>query len=130
MNVSELMEPTSNYVGITSTVTQAARLMRDTGLTSLVVMSDGELEGIISESDMVLGCMADGHTSWKCRVDRHMVPQSQSLAPDTHIGDASLMMIDGEFDCIPVMENGRLAGMLTSESIFGAIDSEMAYSTV
>ena len=39
-------------------------------------------------------------------------------------------MIDGEFNYIPVMDNGRLAGLLTSESIFGAIDREMAYSTV
>ena len=130
MNVSELMHPMTDSVEVTSTVAEAARLMRDAGTACLVVMTGGDVGGIISESDMVLGCMADGHIPWQCSVGRHMSRQRQTITPDTHIGDASIMIIDGELDYVPVVADGTLAGILTSESIFGVIDSEMAYSTV
>ena len=128
MNVSELMHPTTISVELTTTVTEAARLMRDTSASCLVVTDDGNVAGVISESDMVVGCMADGHIPWQCTVDRHMVAQCQVIAPDTHIGDASIVIIDGEFDYLPVVEEGRLEGILESDSIFGAIENEMAYA--
>jgi len=128
MNVSELMQPTSISVELTTTVTEAAKVMRDTSASCLVVIDDGNIEGVISESDMVVGCMADGHIPWQCTVERHMATQSLAIASDTHIGDASLIIIDGEFEYLPVVNEGRLAGILESESIFGAIDSEMAYA--
>lgn len=128
MNVSELMRPTSISVELTTTVTEAARLMRDTGAGCLVVTNDGDVAGVISESDMVVGCMADGHVPWQCSVERHMSAQSQIIASDTHIGDASLIIIDGEFEYLPVVDEGGLVGILASESLFGAIDNEMAYA--
>ena len=128
MNVSELMHPTSISVELTTTVTEAAKIMRDTSASCLVVTDKGNIEGVISESDMVVGCMADGHIPWQCTVERHMAPQGQVIAPDTHIGDASLIIIDGEFEYLPVVDEGKLIGILQSESIFGAIDSEMAYA--
>ena len=130
MNVSELMHPTSISVELTVTVTEAARLMRDTGVSCLVVTDSGSVEGVISESDMVVGCMADGHIPWQCRVETHMSAQRQIIASDTHVGDASLIFIDGELEYLPVVDEGMLAGVLASETIFGAIESEMAYSTV
>ena len=130
MNVSELMQPTTISVELATTVTEAARLMRDTGAACLVVTDDGNVEGVISESDMVVGCMADGHIPWQCNVERHMSAQCQIISPDTHIGDASLIIIDGEFEYLPVVDEGKLTGILESESIFGAIDSEMAYTPV
>ena len=130
MNVSELMHPTSISVELTTTVTEAARIMRDTSVSCLVVTDAGSIEGVISESDMVVGCMADGHIPWQCSVERHMAPQGQVIASDTHIGDASIIIIDGEFEYLPVVDEGRLIGILESESIFGAIDSEMAYAIV
>lgn len=128
MNVSELMHPTSISVEPTLTVTEAAKIMRDTSVSCLVVIDDGTVTGVISESDMVVGCMADGHIPWQCTVERHMAPQGQVVTSDTHIGDASLMVIDGGFEYLPVVDEGGLAGILESESVFGAIDSEMAYT--
>ncbi len=130
MYVAELMRPTADYVDADATPYEAARLMRDSGAASLVVMTGGAVAGIITERDMVLGCMAAGHVPWECSVKRHMARQRQTIAPDTHVGDASLIVIDGEFEFLPVLDNGRLAGMLASESVFGVIDSEMAHSTV
>lgn len=125
MDVSELMAPASVSVKLTTTVTEAAKLMRDTSASCLAVTNGGIIEGVISESDMVIGCMANGHIPWQCTVERHMAPQDQVIASDTQIGDASLMVIDGELEYLPVVDEGKLAGILESVSVFGAIDSEM-----
>ncbi len=129
MNVSELMYPTYS-VDAGDTVFEAAKLMRDNGVSYLVATSGGSVEGVITDSDMVLGCMADGHIPWRCSVGRHMIAQRQTVAPDAHIDNVSLTIIDGELDYLPVVAKGRLEGLLTSERIFGVIDQQMAYSTV
>ena len=61
MNVRELMHPATESVEQATSVVDAARMMRDTGVSRLVVTAADAVEGIISESDIVLGCMADGH---------------------------------------------------------------------
>ena len=104
--------------------------MREAGSGSLVVMENDSVQGVISESDMVLGCMADSHIPWQCGVRRHMIAQRLTVSSDSQVGDASLLVIDRRLDYLPVVYNGPLTGLLTSESLFGVIDSEIAYAPV
>ena len=128
MNASEIMSPTVG-VEVSDTVFAAAKMMRDSGASFLVAMRDGEVAGVISESDMVLGCVASGHVPSRCAVERHMAAQKQTASPDTHVADASITIIDGALDCLPVLDGGELSGLLTSGDVFDVIDGEMAYST-
>ncbi len=126
MNASEIMSPAVG-VDVSDTVYEAAKTMRDSGSSLLVAMRGGEVAGVISASDMVLGCLADGHAPQLCRVERHMAAQRQTASPDTRLADASITIIDGELDCLPVLDNGELSGLLTSGDVLDAIDREMAH---
>ena len=127
MNASEIMSPTVG-VDVSDTVFEAAKTMRDSGASLLVAMRDGEVAGVISAIDMVLGCIADGHVPHLCAVERHMAAQAQTANLDTHVSDASITIIDGGLDCLPVLDKGELSGLLISGVVFDAIDREMAYS--
>lgn len=126
MNASEIMSPTVS-VDVSDTVYDAAKAMRDSGASLLVAMRGGEVAGVISESDLVLGCVASGHVPQRCPVERHMAAQRQTARPDTRLADVSITIIDGELDCIPVLDNGELSGLLTYGDVLDAIDREMAY---
>ena len=126
MNASEIMSPTVS-VDVSDTVYDAAKAMRDSGASLLVAMRGGEVAGVISESDLVLGCVASGHVPQLCTVERHMAAQRQTARPDTRLADVSIAIIDGELDCIPVLDNGELSGLLTYGDVLEAIDREMAY---
>ena len=58
-----------------------------------------------------------------------MAAQKQTASPDTHVADASITIIDGALDCLPVLDGGELSGLLTSGDVFDVIDGDMAYST-
>ena len=100
--------------------------MKETGASCLVVMRDQTVEGIITDRDMALGCLVDGHVSWKCQVYQHMTLQRQTVSPGLHFGDASVMMIDRDMDHLPVLEDGQLVGLISSDQLYQAIDREMA----
>ena len=130
MEVSELMNSDPQSVGVETNISDAAQLMKETGASCLVVMRDQRVEGIITDRDMALGCLVDGHVSWKCQVYKHMTLQRQTVSPRLHSGDASVMMIDRDMDHLPVLEEGQRVGLISSEQLYKAIDREMATMAV
>ena len=130
MDVSELMSADAHSVGIEASIADAAQLMKGTGDSCLVVLGEDGVEGIITDREMALGCLIDGHVASECRVAEHMTAQTQTVSPDLHFGDASILIIDQDFDNLPVIKNDLLVGMLSSDDIFQAIDREMTLSPV
>ncbi len=72
MEVGELMNKDAYSVGLDTSIADAALLMKSTGASCLVVTKNEKIEGIITDRDMALGCLVEGHISWKCPVYKHM----------------------------------------------------------
>lgn len=130
MDVSELMSADAHSVGIETSIADAARLMKDTGTGCLVVFGEDGVEGIITDRDLALGCLIEGHIASECQVAEHMTVQTQIVSPDLHFGDASILIIGQDFDNLPVVQDDKLVGILYSDDIFQAIDREMTLSPV
>lgn len=125
MHTADLMSGDVSIVDLATSVADAAKLMEAQNTGCLVVVDDGALAGIITERDMVLGCLIDGHTSWQCRVYRHMTILSEAATPQTDIGDALLIMMECEVDYLPVVsDNGSVIGLLYAEDISRAIERD------
>ena len=128
MNVAELMTNEVSIVDLGMSVADAAAMMQEqnTGCIAVVdVVEDGALAGIITERDMVLGCLIDGHTSWKCQVYRHMTILNEAATPLTDIGDALLIMMESEVSYLPVVnESGSVVGLLYAEDLSRAIEQD------
>ena len=95
-----------------------------------MVLGEDGVKGVITDRDMALGCLIEGHMASECQVAEHMTAQTQTVAPDLHFGDASIMIIGQDFDNLPVVQNDILVGILSSDDIFQAIDREMTLSPV
>ncbi len=125
MNAIDLMSNEGSVVELNASVADAAQMMRTQNTGCLVVLEDGELAGIITERDMALGCLIDGHISWKCEVYRHMTILDEAASPLTDIGDALLIMMEKEISYLPVMNfNGKVVGLLYSEDLSRAIEQD------
>lgn len=125
MNAAELMSSEFAVVDHTSSVADAAKMMRAQNTGCLVVVEDGALAGIITERDMVLGCLIDGHLSRDCEVSRHMTILNESAAPLTDVGDALLIMMDIGVSYLPVVkEDGSITGLLHAEDLSLAIEQD------
>jgi CBS domain-containing membrane protein len=87
-----------------------------------VVDEEGELVGIVSQRDLFHSGLlrALGHGKHSAARVREMLPVKEVMATDvtTTTRDASLeeaarLMFEKKIGCLPVVENGRLVGILT-----------------
>lgn len=125
MNAADLMTNEVSVVDLATSVADAARMMREQNTGCLIVAEEGALAGIITERDMVLGCLIDGHTSWKCEVYRHMTILTEAASPAMDIGEALLVMMEREVSHLPVVDGGgRIVGMLFAEDLARAIEQD------
>ena len=125
MYTADLMSGDASIVDLSTSVADAAKMMETQNTGCLVVVDDGTLAGIITERDMVLGCLIDGHTSWQCQVYRHMTILNDAATPQTDIGDALLIMMEREVDYLPVVnDEGKVVGLLYADDISRAIEQD------
>lgn len=114
MKVRELM--TSQVVRIhpEESVAVAARTLARYNIGILPVCgSDGRLCGLVTDRDIVTRCLASGRLPAMTAVRDVMTTQILSACPDMDAAAAASMMGRNQIRRLPVMENGRLCGMVS-----------------
>ena len=103
----------------TSTVTQAARVMKEHKTGALLVCESGRLVGVFTERDALFRVTAEERDPHTTRVSEVMTADPQTIAPDKPLGHALHMMYEGGFRNVPVVENGRPIGMVSARDALG-----------
>ncbi len=123
-------------------VATAAKLMLEKHLNGLpVVDGDGKLVGVICQSDLVaqqktismpsLFTILDGFISFSSneelerevnkiaatKVEHAMTPNPITIEPDTSIEKIADLMVERKFYTLPVVENGKLVGVVGKEDV-------------
>jgi len=101
----------------------ADELMKQKRVRHLPVLDeDGEVCAVVSQRDLFRGALlrALGYGSRaeelmlkQVAVKEAMSTEIQTTAPDTPVADAARVMIERKIGCLPVIENGRLVGIVT-----------------
>ncbi len=96
------------------TLTEAARLLAERRIGSVVVLApDKTLLGILSERDIVRVIAQGGHSALDAPVSQHMTPRVVTCSPGSEIVEAMEKMTEGKFRHVPVIEAGRLVGIIS-----------------
>ncbi len=105
-------------------VAEAARMMRDAHVSSLGVVADGRLAGIVTNRDLTNKVLAEGRAS-DTPVSAVMTADPASLPPDALGSDVLHLMLERRIGHLPVVEDGRLVGMVTQTDLtrFQAVSS-------
>lgn len=104
-----------------ATVRQACQLMAERGVGAVVVTgADGRLAGIFTERDLVKRVAAPG-----LDLDKTALSEVMTRAPETmRSSDAAVValrrMREGGFRHMPVVDNGKLLGVVSSRDFLGA----------
>jgi CBS domain-containing protein len=109
------------------TVSQARKTMLETGVHHLPVVSGDELLGIISWSDLLRVSFGDAFGTDDRAVDAtldHTFTLEQvmsgdpiTVVPQTTVHAAAEILCKGQFHCLPVVEDGKLVGMVTTSDL-------------
>lgn len=100
-----------------ATVKQAAELMNMHEIGCLVVVDHEKPVGILTERDMLKRVICEARQSRTTRVLDLMSKPLVTASPDLAAGDAAKLMFERNIKKLPVVENGRLAGLVTLTDI-------------
>ena len=96
------------------TVDVAARMLERNNIGSVPVCSgEGKLCGILTDRDIVIRCLAAGKSPQSTAVREIMTGKVYVGRPDMEISLAAGLMGREQIRRLPVMENGRLCGMVS-----------------
>ncbi len=146
--VSEIMDEDPATVGPDSSVEEVVRTLREHELPGVpVVDAEGGVLGILTEADLVLpDDQGDLHIphyvnlfggtvfleplgrfeerlrkAFASNAGDMMTREVRSIAPDTTIREAARLIHDTGHNRLPVIEDGRLVGVVTRVDVLGAL---------
>ena len=95
------------------TALKAAQLMTEKGVSSLIVLSDDQPIGIVTERDFIKKiCLKELKLS-NVRVGDMMSRIRTSASPDIPIDVAVQRMVNNRIRRLPIFENGKVVGIIT-----------------
>lgn len=106
------------------TVEFAANVMKERARGSLVVVDSGKPVGIITERDLVRRVIAENKSTTATKVSDVMSEPLISVGPEATISAAAKVMYENSIRRLPVIEEGRLLGMLTATDLARALQRE------
>jgi len=95
-----------------STCSEAAVLMKREDCGSLPVVKDGRLVGIVTDRDIVVRGVAGGKDPTHLAVSEVMTSGPITIAPGMNAEEASKLMSEKQVRRLPVVDGGRLVGIL------------------
>jgi len=108
-----------------ATARQAAMLMREHNVGAVPIVEDGVLEGILTVNDMSYRVIAEGRDPDKTCVKEVMTPDPDTVGPDTTAIDALRLMQDGGYRHLPVVDGGRVLGLVSRRDFYGVEKSRL-----
>ena len=106
----------------TTTVVEAAHLMKAQGKGALMIVEGSKLIGIFTERDALFRVIAPGRNPETTVLSEVMTPQPQTIHPDEPFLHAMRIMHRGGFRHLPVAEHGRPLGMVSARD---ALDDDL-----
>jgi CBS domain-containing protein len=97
-----------------ATIAEVAKLLKAKRIGAVVVTdADGGLCGIISERDLARGLADRGADLLALRVGDLMTREVSTCSPDDGIDQLMQQMTEGRFRHLPVLEGGRMIGIIS-----------------
>ncbi|MCC5993429.1 MAG: CBS domain-containing protein [Rhodobacteraceae bacterium] len=109
-----------------STVEAAAKLLSEKRVGAVVVSADGsKVAGILSERDIVRELGKRGHACMADKVDDLMTREVYGCGPEDSADIVLQTMTTKRFRHLPVMEDGKMIGLISIGDVVAARMSEL-----
>lgn len=116
---------TSPPVAISPDVTlaEAYRILQEKDIRHLPVVDRGRLVGVITDRDLRLAtsCLAPSPFSPDSRVAEAMCREPVTADASDPVEDAAARMRERKIGCLPIVEDGRLIGIITGIDLLDAL---------
>ena len=125
MKIRDVMTNPVVRISPEETVSVAARTLAHYNIGSLPVCgADGRVCGVVTDRDLVTRCIAAGQDPRRTTVRQVMTGSVVAVQPDMDTTAAAALMGREQIRRLPVLENGRLCGMLSLGDLANRFEGE------
>lgn len=110
-----------------ATALDAVKLMAEKNIGGVLVIDDGTLVGIFTERDFAnkIGCFEK--SPQEIKLSEVMTPNPITVTPDNSINDCMALMTDRHIRHLPVMEDGKLVGVISIGDVVKDLIEELQF---
>jgi CBS domain-containing protein len=116
-SVRDTMTENPRSIGTSASVVEAARLMREEHIGSLPITDEKQLVGMITDRDITTRVVAEAADPKITPVGDVYSRDLISVEPDKDLAEALQLMARHQVRRLPVVENGRLVGIVAQADI-------------
>jgi CBS domain-containing protein len=108
-------------------VDNAVKMMNKNDIGCLIIEDDGEARGIVTQRDLLEKVLGKAKDPRKVAVSDIMTKKLVVGSPDMEIHEAARLMFKRRIKKLPIVENGKLIGLITLTNIARtfSVDQEM-----
>jgi CBS domain-containing protein len=121
MKVRDVMTKEPVVIESNKSVKEAARLLKDKKVSSLLVVKKEEIVGIVTERMIALSVAGEGKDPVKTKISEVMDENLISVPPDMELSRAAFLLEELEIRYLPVVEEGKLVGILSISDIASVV---------
>ncbi|MEU7030344.1 CBS domain-containing protein [Streptomyces sp. NPDC015232] len=121
----DIMHPGAQWIPAHETLDRAAQLMRNLDVGALPIADENErLCGIITDRDIVVGCVAMGHDPAKVTCGEMAKGTPRWIDAGADVGAVLEEMQSHQIRRLPVVEEKRLVGMISEADLAQHLSDE------
>ncbi len=115
--VKDVMTRSIISISPKASITEAARIMGERDIGGVLVIDESKPVGMLTERDIVRRVVAQGLNPSNTKVEEAMSTPLFFIDADAEISDAARLMATENIRRLPVMDKGKLVGILTTYDI-------------
>jgi CBS domain-containing protein len=128
--VRDVMTPNPVILEATAMVVEAAQQMRDEDVGDVLVQDDGKLCGIVTDRDIVVRCVAEAEDPSTCTLGDLCTEALVTIEAESSLDEAVILMKRHAVRRVPVMEAGRVVGIVSLGDLAIARDPDSALGQI
>ena len=109
-------------------VLDAIKILATEDVGAAIVMSGDQLAGILSERDYTRKVVLKGRAADSTRVEEIMTRNVVVVTPRAKARDCMALMTENNIRHLPVVDNGRVVGMVSIRDIVGDIIADQDFT--
>jgi PAS domain S-box-containing protein len=123
LSLGDVMNSQVSTISPDERVASAAKMMSDKRISCLVITDSGNVAGIITETDVLRRVGNKSNDLYRIKLSQIMSSPVESASPDLSILQASKIMGRKHIKRLPIIENGKLVGIVTQTDLVRALTS-------
>ena len=117
IRIRDIMNTNPVMINRKASVLDAVKEMKSEKVGSIVIVENGKPIGVLTESDILRKIVAEGKDASEIAVEKVMSSPTITISPDEKIENAVKLMGKNRIRRLPVVEGGKLVGMVTERDI-------------